>query len=754
MPCARSIVARKALAAACRAGWLAAACSASFADNPAEVLELPQVDVVGTTPLPGSGVRLRDLPANVQIFTSRDLRRRHAGSLAGLLESDAGSVGVNAAQGNPFQPDLNIRGFSASPLLGTPQGISVFFDGVRINEPFGDSVNWDLIPAASISSIQLIPGFNPAFGLNTLGGALAIYSKSGASEYPDRPGGVLTLVGGSFGRRTVELETGGRHQRWDWFLSANDSRDGGWAMHNASRVRQAFAKLGWQDADTDLDLVFSGADNRLEGTQTLPISFADPREPYTYPDTNLNRAALLSLKGSHAFSEDWLLSGNLYVRRFRNRNTSSNVDDRFGPDDSVQAINDASRIDQLGRGAALQLVRTGKLGRFDNMLSIGLSVDHGRARYSRSAQDAAFTADRGTLGQGDFRLETDADSGTRHVGAFVSDVLNLDPRWSLTLAGRFNRADVRIADRSGSAPELDGAHRFSRFNPALGLTFNPSPRLTLYAGASEGMRAPTAIELTCADPDAPCKLPNSFLSDPPLRKVVSKSIEAGARGQADPHTRWSIAVFRTDLHDDLQFVSSNGVASNAGYFQNVGTTRRQGVEAGGSTRVGRAVWTLRFAWTAATFRSPFAESSPSHSQADAGGAIGVQPGDRIPGIPRRLLKLRAEFEATPRWTVGAHLLASGSVYARGDENNRDANGRVPGYAVLNLDTRLRLGKALEWFARLDNALDRSYANFGILGENVFTGPARSFDGANPRAEQFRGHGAPRGAWAGLQYSFE
>jgi len=165
-------------------------------------------------------------------------------------------------------------------------------------------------------------------------------------------------------------------------------------------------------------------------------------------------------------------------------------------------------------------------------------------------------------------------------------------------------------------------------------------------------------------------------------------------------------------------------------------------------------WTLRFNWTDATFRSPFAESSPSHSEADAGGAIAVQAGDRIPGIARRLLKLRAEFDATPRWTAGANLLASGSVYARGDENNRDLHGRVPGYAVLNLDTRVRIGKVLELFARLDNALDRRYANFGILGENVFTGPAGSFDGANPRAEQFRGHGAPRGAWAGLQYTFE
>ena len=127
------------------AGWLVA--DGCRAENPAEVLELPQVAIVGTTPLPGSGIALRKLPANVQIYTSRDLRRQGAASVTDFLEQNAGGVGLNSAQGNPYQPDVSVRGFSASPLLGTPQGVSVFLDGVRIDQPFGDSVNWDLIPA-------------------------------------------------------------------------------------------------------------------------------------------------------------------------------------------------------------------------------------------------------------------------------------------------------------------------------------------------------------------------------------------------------------------------------------------------------------------------------------------------------------------------------------------------------------------------------------------------------------------------------
>jgi iron complex outermembrane receptor protein len=742
-------------------GWLAAAAGgallagASRAENPAEVLELPQVGIVGTTPLPGSGIALRDLPANAQIYTSRDLRRQGAASITDFLERNGGGVGLNAAQGNPYQPDVNVRGFSASPLLGTPQGVSVFFDGVRINEPFGDTVNWDLIPQSAISSIQLIPGSNPAFGLNTLGGAVAVYTKSGASEYPDKPGFGANVTAGSFGLRRLVLDSGGKSGSWDWFATANDALDRGWALHNQSRVRQLFAKIGWQDDRTDLDLSFSAADNRLEGTQTLPASFDDPRQPYTYPDTNTNRVAFLAFKGSHALTDSWLLSGNAYLRRFRNRNVSSNVNEAFDGAGSAEATNDAASIDQTGQGAGLQFTGSDRIAGRANKLVLGLGIDEGRARFRRSSQDAQFTPDRGTIGTGSFMPDTDADSKTRYGGVYASDALSLDERWTLTLAGRFNRADIRIADRSGIAPELDGQHRYTRFNPALGLTFNPSVALTTYASYNEGMRAPTAIELTCADRNAPCKLPNNFLADPALKMVVSKTFEVGARGKLGGETKWSAALFRTDLRDDLQFISSTGVAVNAGYFQNVGTTRRQGLELGASTRLGSALaFSMRYDWIDATYRTGFVENSPANSSADANGAIVVQHGSRIPAIPRQSLKLRADFDAGEKWSIGANALVASSIQARGDENNLDVHGRVPGYARLDLDTRYRYSRRLDFFGRIDNALNRRYANFGILGTNVFTGPSQTFDAANPRTEQFLGRGVPRSVSTGLQYLFD
>ena len=729
----------------------AAQFAAAAAINPAEVLETETVEVVGTTPLPGLGTPLRDVPANVQIFTSRELGQQHQTDIGEYLEQNGSSVTINSSQGNSFQSDVNYRGFSASPVLGTPQGLSVFQDGVRINEPFGDVVNWDLLPQSAIASIQLIPGSNPAFGLNTLGGALALYTKSGSTY----PGGAIEAYGGSFGRQALEFEYGSKSGNLDYFLTGNRVDDQGWAEHNSSKIRQAFGKIGWQDAISDFDVSLTLADNVLEGTQTLPLSFFDNvRQAYTFPDRNNNKLALLTVKGSHFLAEDAIVGGNLYYRKYRNENLSSNVNGNFdAAGDSGQATNDRALIDQNSYGLGLQLTLLGQVAGRKNRIALGASGDFGKARFSQDAQPANFTAERATIGTAAFALVTDAETHNEYYGLFFADTLNLNGEWALTVSGRYNRVNVKLEDLTGMAPLLNGKHSFSRFNPAAGITFSPSERLTAYAAYNEGMRSPTPIELACADPASPCKLPNNFLADPALKKVVSRTAEAGLRGKFAQDTQWSAAIYRTELFDDIQFVSSGGAAVNSGYFQNVGKTRRQGLELAISTRRGPLAASARYSYVSASFESPFALNSPNNSTADAAGAIQVLSGDRIPGTPRHSLKLRLQYDFGQTVSLGANLNGSSSVFARGDENNHDASGQVPGYAVVNLDGRYSLAKGLDLFARVANLLDRRYANVGVLGQNYFTGPGRSFAGLDPVNEQFRGLGVPRGAWAGLRYSW-
>jgi iron complex outermembrane receptor protein len=732
---------------------------ANAQQNPATALETPTVEVVSTTPLPGLGTPLDQVPSNVQTATGAEIEVQNSVNLGTYLDQNLGSVSVTNGQNNPFQPDVSFRGMTASPLLGTPQGLSVFMDGVRINEPFGDTINWDLIPQNAISTINLIPGSNPVFGLNTLGGALSINTKSGF-QYP---GGSLTAYGGSWGRISGELEYGGHGEKNDWYVAGTVFDEDGWRDHSQSEVRQLFGKFGREEADSDFDVSVSYADNDLSGTQALPISFLDNRaQAYTWPDRNQNEVFFVNAKGSHFLSDTKLLAGNVYLRDFENINFSSNVNDDYDgasnnacdgndPDAPCTAINDQSKTDTTGYGATLQMTLLDSFVGKDNSLTFGLSADLGDTRFTQEAQNALFTADRGTVGVGAFGLETDVDADNQYYGLYLTDTMQLSEISYLTLSGRYNHASTQIRDRTGLEPALNGDHTFKRFNPAIGININPSPTLTTYASYSEGMRAPTPVELTCADPNAPCRLPNSFLADPPLEPVISKTIELGARGKIYRDLGWNAAVYNIDLSDDIQFISSGGAGVNTGYFDNIGTTRRRGLELGTTYAVGGLLLNANYSYIQATFESAFVINSPNNSSADANDDIQVTPGDKMPGIPEHMFKLRADYAFLQKWSTGVTLNYFTDQYARGDENNQDSSGKIDGYTLVHLDVHYQASNAFQIFLKVDNLFDKDYETLGILGENFFVNG--NFNAGTARSEQFRSVGSPRGAWLGVRYAF-
>jgi outer membrane receptor protein involved in Fe transport len=738
--------------------WAQDVATPPAAASDTSVTQLAPILVIGTTPLLGIGTPLEHVPANVQTIRGRDIEQQHRNTLNDYFAANVLSVDINDAQGNSSQVDINYRGFTASPLLGTPQGLSVFLDGVRVNEPFGDVVNWDLIPQAAISTIQIIPGSNPTFGLNTLGGAIAVTTKNGRSN----SGGEAEISGGSWGRKTAQIQQGGViGQNLDYYFTANTTNDNGWADHNSSRLRQAFGKLRYTDADTTISLSMGGADNTLHGSQTIPRSFLDNyKQAYTFPDENQNQVGYLTLSGEHYFSPNVQITGNAYYRHYRNVNTSSNTNADFGATDAdgnidmVQATNVQSVIVTDSYGASLQMTFLNKLMGLDNQFVAGVAGDFANSHFTQASQDAQFTDSRAAIGIGPYESQTDAKTRNSNYGVYFENTLSFTQQWSMTLAGRYNWSKSVIGDESGVQPLLDGSHTFSRFNPAVGFNWNPTTSFTAYATYNEGMRSPTAIELACADPAAPCSLPNDFIADPSLQPVISKTYEIGARGQLGHATTWSAALYRTTLSNDIQFVSSNGAGSTLGFFQNVGKTRRQGVELAGRTQFGPLSVTANYSYVDATYQSTWTESSSSNSSADANGNITVKAGDRIPGIPQNTIKLRLDYAATPKWNVGTNLSYRGNIFARGDEDNQDVNGTVSGYFLIDLDTTYNITKQLQVFASITNLLNKRYASFAILGENDFNGPNHTFDGANPVNEQFLGIGAPRGAWVGLRYAWK
>jgi len=726
------------------------AAHAEAPENPATATEAPAVEVIGTRPLPGLGTPLRAIPAAVQSAKDEELTRSNALDLPEYLGRSFAGVHLNDAQGNLFQQNLNYRGFTASPLLGLPQGLSVFVDGVRVNEAFGDMVNWDLVPRNAIATAHLISGSNPAFGLNTLGGVLSINTKSGFAF----PGTAARVAGGSFGRRSAEAEVGGHGERVDYFGAVNLHDETGWREHSSSTLRQSFFKAGWQDAHTDIDVSIALADNSLQGTQALPLSMLSrPRQPYTWPDGTRNELSFITARATHFVQNDVLVTANIYARSLRQETIASNVNDQFdvaapaGPG-NPQAFNDRARLGQTTAGIALQLVMHPRAAEMDHELTLGASLDDGSAGFSQDRQEASFTADRATLGTGPFVTRSQLGARNSYRGLYLIDQISPAPAWIVTLAARYNMALVQLRDRSGAHPALDGDHAFRRLNPSLGVNWNPVGSTTWFASVSQAMRVPSPAELGCADANAPCLLPNQFLADPALKPVVARTVETGVRLRPASQLRIAGAAYRSVLSDDIQFISSSS-AGNAGFFQNAGSTLRQGYELKLDATAGSVDAAASYSYVRAQYLTGFRMLSPNNSSRDAADEILVERGNSIPGIPRSMLKLALDWTAAPRTTLGFGWAWFDRQYARGDENNRDVNGVLPAYGVAQASARYRPGREWELSLKVDNLFDRRYRSFGLLGRSVF--PAGSFDPGAAAPEQFAVPGAPRSVWLALRY---
>jgi outer membrane receptor protein involved in Fe transport len=760
--------------------------------NPAQI-KLQQIDVISTTPLPGIGLPLEQVPANVQTVQDEDLEKQNSLSVADYMQQNLVGVNVNDTQNNPYQPDIQFRGFTASPLLGTPQGLSVFVDGVRVNEPFGDVVNWDLIPVNAINSINLVPGSNPLFGLNTLGGALSIQTKSGFTN----PGGAVEAYTGSWGRKAGSAEYGGViGENVDYFISANTFDEDGWRDASPSQVHQIFGKIGWQNETTALNLSYTGADTDLIGNGLVPQDFMNTlgRDSiFTKPDQTENKLSFLVLNGSHFFNDDTMFSGNMYYRNARTSTLNGDGNDDYdedaeddmgnpifdpagcvaGNDEDILEVScrgaeNTTRSRRIGYGFTGQFTFNQEMFERKNQFIVGAGYDYGRTNFRQTTEFADLTPDRGVAGIGEF-IELDEQVQLRGVSktwsVFATDTMSLTDQWHLTLSARYNRTRVDNDDKfDGQFDEdgdpiyddpanqsLSGNHSFNRVNPAIGLNFTPTDSLTFYGSYNEGSRAPTAIELGCANPLSPCKLPNAFAGDPPLDQVVAKTYEAGARGRFDNGIRWSATAYRSVNHDDILFVASN--TTGEGYFDNFGRTRRQGIETALSGEIDRLHWSLGYSFVDATFQSSENIVSENNSSADADGQIQINSGDRIPGIPRHQFKLRADYAVTSKWNVGTNIIAFSEQYARGNENNahRGGGGKVSGYAVVNLDTRYNLGHGWQLFAKLNNIFDREYNNAGLLGETLFNSDG-TFNGEE-RFQPFYAPGAPRAGWFGVRWEF-
>ena len=752
----------------------------SPAAAPDQSITLPTVEVIAATPLLGSGVDQSKVPAQTQVLTSQDIARDGNADALRALNQQVPGVTLDAAAGNPFQPNLFYHGFQASPLQGNPQGLAVYVNGARFNQPFGDTVNWDLIPDLAIDRMDLV-GSNPVFGLNALGGALAVQMKNGFTYH----GAEVDALGGSFDHYQGELQSGMQIGNFAAYVAASGLHEGGWRDLQSSDLANFYGDLGWRGEHGEVHINVTNADTRLNGPGTAPVELlaVDPAGQFTGPNLIANNYTQVNLNANYEISDNTSLQATLYYDYLLQKVVNGNVPDATPCDDGsgflcespgVFATNrdgnpipdflnggpysdlDRQSTNTNGYGAALQATNRTPLIGHHNQFIAGVSFDGGQTLFGASTEIGGLTPEnRVFFGPGVTIDQADGSIAPVRVaisngyyGAFFTDTFDITPVLTANLAGRYNLAEIDLSDQLGAA--LSGDHTYGHFNPSAGLTWKFLPEINAYASYAVSNRAPTPAELTCASAASPCSLANFFVGDPSLQQVVGHTVEAGLRGRFQPFAgatlKSDLAFFHTTLDNDILFV--NSPIEGRAFFQNVGSTLRQGVDLNIQLKTERLVAWIGYSYTDARFQTGFTESSENNPAANTDGNIQIQPGDRLPGIPANQLKLGVDYKLTGAWTVGGTGIYAAGQYLFGDEAN--LTPPTPPYFVLDLHTSYQVTKHLQLFALLENAFDVTYYTYGTFSPTAAIPIVQAPGAANPRSYS---PAAPIAVTVGLRATF-
>lgn len=771
--------------------------------------EIEKISIYSQTPLLSNLASDRNLLGSVQTIDGTALVESQAISLAEHMKNQLVSLHINDVQNNPFQPDVQYRGFTASPLLGLPQGVSVYLNGVRFNEPFGDTVNWDLIPLAALESVSLYSGSNPAFGQNTLGGALALQTKNGFSYTQNE----LDVRLGSFGQKQFTVQSGGNQGNWGYYFIANKYQEDGWRDYSESELKQLLATLSYADKDHIVDLTYAGNDNELLGNGAVPEqlpALASRSAIYTHPDKTSSRYQQLSILSDNKINDQLSWQANAYYRH--NEISSINGDDSdydecgtdllyslceegedddeeegtdetgdeegelarvhfvgFDEDtwlselsdidaDSVDGTYNSGFTDNKSYGAALQFVKLSRVndfnvsGSLDNEFVFGLGIDKADVQFNSDTEFAilhndSILDDRSVTGIGLFDMDSRVrlKVKTQQEYVYFLNALSFGKKLTLNFAGRYNYTHVSMRDQIDTGEgSLNGEHYFHRFNPAISANYQLNEQSLFELSYSESSRTPSPAELSCADENDPCKLPNGFVADPPLEQVVAKTTEASFHYNRENFSALA-TVFSTVSYQDIIFQQA-GDKSNQGYFINLDKTQRKGIELALSTQVSDVNLGASYNYLEATFESPFVSFSPVNP---LGPNRQVEKGDEIPSQPKHQVKLHANWQLDDDLTVGTEFLYASSSYYRGDEANE--NKKISSYSVTNVYLNYQVSAQLRISAKVDNIFDKHFETFGTYGEadevleELY--PDTEFE------EYFVGPSRPRTASISLNYQF-
>jgi iron complex outermembrane recepter protein len=666
--------------------------------------------VVTATRLPTVHEVVRGLTGRTATLQGSDLDARGVRTLADALEELPGVTTADEL-GAPGQLDVTLRGFQVSPTIGLPQGVTVYVDGVRVNEPDANEVNFDLLPLEDVERVEVTYGPSVLLGRSSLGAAVNLITRRG--QGPGVRG--VEVSGGSYGRYEVKLQAGDRRGIWDYYIGARYEHEDGWRQVTRSRIGTLFAKLGLVAGAWNGALSYSGADNRVFQAGSLPADVVGmrPDSNFTSGDFFAPQAHLVTLNAQRAVGSAQL-AFNVFGRSLNTEQFNVNAT----PPDSR-----ARNHERIG-GGAIQL--TGAVSVAGRRLRWFGGLD---GQYSHTVV-GLYTASPGRPDS----LTDSVRANELDAGAFFGASWDVAPALAATLVGRFDY--VRLPYEDLLDPTRNGRNVFRRFSPRAAVSWAPVPDHEVYASLSRGFRTPALVEIACGDSTAACPLPNALGPDPALKPVVATTYELGWRFlPPGPGLSASADAYLTDVQDDIFFVAPT---PTKGYFQNIGATRRDGIEASlqWASPSGARVY-ANYGYTAATFQT----TAVLRTGRPPGNEL-VVPGDRMPMVPAHRVNAGLSVPVIGDVRLRLDGRYVGPQYLRGDEQNVAV--RLPDYAVADAAISADLGR-YELRLMVPNVFDGRYVTFGTFAVNPTV--------AGSPVQRFVTPGQPRHLLASLSATF-
>ena len=652
---------------------------------------LPPIEVVGSI-LPLAGVNVGSGIAGV--VTKLDWSQVDATEpkvLPDVLRQQSGMSTYDNV-GSPYKVNVSTRGFYASPVVGTPQGVSVFVDGVRVNEPDAAEVNFDLLPIEHVKRVEILSGNGTLLGRNSLGGSINLVTRRG--EGP--PSGEIELMGGTYGSYSVEASAGARTKRGlDYYVGGNYNYENGWRQSTRADQWQGFLNVGklGQTSGIRGQFFFSHSYARTAGS--LPFSVYEVK-----PDSNLTDGDYEDLNGLQAALAGYRQMGsgrgsfNVYYR-YTDANRF-NVNQEADPDTRNDATNSVF-------GGTIDYRFAVPVG--NSAIGLRFGIDG-----STASSKVQLYADSTKFG-GASELTTDVQSPVSDIAGFALADYALG-RVKLSAGLRYDY--VTIPFHNLIDPARDTTSNYSRLDPRVSVDMDAGHGVSLFASLGTSFRAPSLIEVACADPEEPCPLPYALGDDPPIAPVTVTTIEGGARYQSGSLSLTGTAYY-SDVKNDIYLFPSPTVVEGSlleGYFGNLDKTRRVGVELAGRYAFGEAHSVYaNYAYTRATFQSAAEIFSILE---DDGIDNTVEPGDLLPLVPMHQFKGGVNLRFDFGLRAGADLRWVGEqVYQQDEANNMP---KLPSYFVADLRAGWEVGK-WEISGVVNNVFNTTYATFGTFNVN-------------------------------------